>query len=272
MKIRIVLSLTLLLIGASLFPTNVFAEDDHSDTRDGAALLSLNGSRRGEIENLDDVDYFRLEIKEFGVLLVHTTDLEGVYTQLQSRNGTGLTASFEFTPEFKMKRHVNSGTFYIEVSPSRHIGNYEIHTRFYKDEGGAESIYWTEPNRSKIRAADLDGPDLLNVRDIVTRGLSRPEYLALDFRQDKYIYWTDPSTPKIQRVNLDDPDESEDLFTAEDGLNTPSGIVLSYNKVYWTDSDPPKIQRANLDGSDSETLYTAGDGLDEPFMVNLRIN
>ena len=65
------------------------------------------------------------------------------------------------------------------------------------DTARAQTIYWTDPVRSKIQFADLDGS---GVEDLVTKRLSRPGEIALDLRMEK-MYWADVG--KIQCSNLD---------------------------------------------------------------------
>jgi sugar lactone lactonase YvrE len=85
------------------------------------------------------------------------------------------------------------------------------------------------------------------VEDLVTSGLSTPEFIALDVAGG-WMYWTDDGTGKIQRAALDGSGV-EDLVTS--GVSSPLGIALDVagGWMYWTDGDTGKIQRAALDGS-----------------------
>ena len=110
------------------------------------------------------------------------------------------------------------------------------------------SIYWTVPDRDKIRRADLDGT---NVTDLIT-GLTDPTAIELDVDEDK-IYWADAGTNKIQHADLDGTNVT-DLIT---GLtDSAQDIVLdkAEDKIYWTQGE--KIVQADSDGMNNEDFIT----------------
>ncbi|MDE3258692.1 MAG: hypothetical protein OYM47_12725 [Gemmatimonadota bacterium] len=86
---------------------------------------------------------------------------------------------------------------------------------------GATKLYWTDRRTDRIQRADLNGS---GVEDLVTRGLDKPNGLALDVSGGK-LYWADAGTDKIQRPNLDGTDV-EDIITSADGLVDPSDVAV----------------------------------------------
>ena len=67
-----------------------------SHTRSGATRLPLGSSRLGRIATLDDVNYFKVQVREFGVLTIYTTDdvfsnRGGTKGTLEDSSGSHLT-------------------------------------------------------------------------------------------------------------------------------------------------------------------------------------
>ena len=107
--------------------------NDHSNTRSGATSLSLGGSSSGQIEPGSDVDYFKVQVSNSGVLTVYTTgnlDTEGI---LQNSSGATLASNFDDGSgnNFSIEQSLNSGTYYIKVeSYESSTGSYTIHASF----------------------------------------------------------------------------------------------------------------------------------------------
>ena len=112
-------------------------------------------------------------------------------------------------------------------------------------------MYWTDPERSKIYRADVDGS---NVEDLVA-GLTFPSSIALDPGAGK-MYWT--TTSKIQRADLDGSNV-EDLATGlvdyYSGRDIDIALDTKERKMYWTGRQTVSICRANLDGSKVEDVF-----------------
>ena len=141
----------------------------------------------------------------------------------------------------------------------------------------AQYIYWTEWGSGKIRRANLDGS---NVVDIVDTGYF-PVGIAIDLSGGK-LYWTDKTsnnhsdpnaTNRVARANLDGTN-IEVLFSESntaDSIFTYFQIVLdsTEGKIYWskaiaTPVEEGAILRADLDGSNVEEIIT---GLGRPADV-----
>ena len=113
-----------------------FEADDHSDTRSGATRLSLGSSHAGRIATRDDVDYFKVEVSQAGVLTVYTTgsldtegtlqDSSGDRLERDSRSGSG--------DNFLIQRTVSAGTYYVKVEGWFDTGDYTVHARFEADD------------------------------------------------------------------------------------------------------------------------------------------
>ena len=136
------------------------AGDDHGNTRSGATSLSLNDSRSGRIETGSDVDYFRIQVSELGLLTVYTTgSLDTQGTLQDSISSLRFDDDSGNDTNFGIAESVISGTYYIRVEPDRSsgTGSYTLHTRFdtHSPEGDF-SIYFDDTfNIGETRAYDF---------------------------------------------------------------------------------------------------------------------
>ena len=103
---------------------------DH-DTRSGATSLPLGGSRLGWIGPSDDVNYFKVEVREFGVLTVYTTGSLDTKGTLEDSLGNFLArrSLLGGSDIFRIVRTVGAGTYYVKVEgrTRRSTGDYTIH-------------------------------------------------------------------------------------------------------------------------------------------------
>ena len=121
------------------YTVHVSFADDHSDTRSGATSLSLGGSLPGHIGTDDDVDYFKVEVSQAGLLTVYFPDSRGLACTLENSAGSSLgeNTSFGFgRSDFGIARTVRAGTYYVKVEGYRSStelkskGDYTVHARF----------------------------------------------------------------------------------------------------------------------------------------------
>ena len=113
-----------------------FEADDHSDTRSGATSLSLGGSRPGQIETDDDVDYFRVDVRGPGVLTVYSTGDLNTRGTLQNRSSSSLATDDNggSGDNFRIEHSVSAGTYYVKVEGvGSNTGDYTVHTSFADD-------------------------------------------------------------------------------------------------------------------------------------------
>ncbi len=107
-----------------------FEAVDHSDTRSGATRLSLGSSRDGWIATGDDVDYFEVQVREFGALTVYTTGIHTEHT-LEDSSGAILQREVFSGRMFGIEHLVTPGTYYVKVEGWwRDTGDYTVHARF----------------------------------------------------------------------------------------------------------------------------------------------
>lgn len=107
--------------------------DIHGNYRTNATELPLGGSLSGEIRPPIDLDLFRMEVTEAGVLTVYTTGSTSTAGKLQAADGTLLASDLSSgtARNFQMVYDVTPGTYYISVgSAGLDSGNYVVHADF----------------------------------------------------------------------------------------------------------------------------------------------
>ena len=118
--------------------------DDHSNTRKDATLLSFsdNAHTVGEIAPSSDVDYFSVEVRGEGELIVYSIGHTDVVGQLQDSNGNFLTSSSNDGDNlnFRIVYNVMPGTYYIKVTELNkdETGDYGIQATFTSFEAGVD--------------------------------------------------------------------------------------------------------------------------------------
>ena len=102
--------------------------DNHSDTIAMATELTLNTSVSGTIDPANDVDYFRIDISTPTFVSIFTTGDLNTAGSLQDNMGNEL-ASDDSYPNFLIPRHLDPGTYYIEVGSfgSFSTGDYTLY-------------------------------------------------------------------------------------------------------------------------------------------------
>ena len=123
--------------------------DDHGNTRSDATALALplnvshagRVSRAGRIDPGDDTDYFSVRLSESGALTVGTGSPGNLDTtgELQSSSGSALGNDDDggFGNNFRIRRQVDAGTYYVKVESYRtNTGGYTVHIQFDGTDAG----------------------------------------------------------------------------------------------------------------------------------------
>ena len=150
-----------------------FEAVDHSDTRSGATRLS--SSRPGVIATRDDVDYFKVQVSEFGALTVYTTGNLNTKGALENSAGSSLGSDDDegSGDNFRIERTVSAGTYYVKVEGvGSNTGDYTIHVSFEADDHSD-----TQPSSSGGGTAD-DHSDTRSGATSLSLGGSRPGRIA----------------------------------------------------------------------------------------------
>ena len=150
-----------------------FEAVDHSDTRSGAT--SLSSSRPGVIATGDDVDYFKVQVSEFGALTVYTTGNLNTKGALENSSGSSLGSDDDegSGDNFRIERTVSAGTYYVKVEGvGSNTGDYTIHVSFEADDHSD-----TQPSSSGGGTAD-DHSDTRSGATSLSLGGSRPGVIA----------------------------------------------------------------------------------------------
>jgi len=129
-----------------------------------------------------------------------------------------------------------------------------------------------------------DNPEqILVVDETCPRANCGPLAIAVDAGAG-YVYWTyhdrldgaEGPWDRIRRVEPADPNNIDHLVDPndpDDGMVDLAGIALDIGagKMFWADHRADRIVRANLDGTDIETLYGPGHGVDRPTGLALDV-
>ncbi|XP_071103874.1 low-density lipoprotein receptor-related protein 2-like [Haliotis cracherodii] len=125
-------------------------------------------------------------------------------------------------------------------------------------------LYWSDQGtdgiQMKIAVMNMDGS---NPTILVNSGLRKPEYIALDTKNDM-LYWSDPFYQRISRHSLRSGSRSQ----AVENLGQPSGLAVynsilyfadtSYERIYsapLSDLDHPRALRNNLESPGAVRVY-----------------
>ena len=115
----------------------------HGSTRDQAPSLTLGESLEGELEIGGEVDYFRVEVSEPGLLLVYTTGSSHIKGTLEDSTGDSLANDDDSGSgdNFKIAHAVSAGTYYVKVEGDRswNTGSYTIYASFNSDHGNTRA-------------------------------------------------------------------------------------------------------------------------------------
>ena len=107
---------------------------DHGDTRAEATLLPVGESLTGKIDPSSDVDYFKVNITEPGLLTLYTEGNLDTIGKLIDKNGNHLITNNDDgnKTNFLIYADVPKGTYYVEVTEFNGdaIGAYEIFADF----------------------------------------------------------------------------------------------------------------------------------------------
>ena len=92
--------------------------DDHGDVRPRATSVAANSVTQGNLEQAEDVDYYRIRISARGTLTVETTGSTDTVGSLEDAAGRVLASNDDGgnRPNFKIQRTLNPGTYYARVA------------------------------------------------------------------------------------------------------------------------------------------------------------
>ncbi len=177
-----------------------------------ATSLLLGGFLTAKIDPGNDVDYFNVEIEEFGQLTLWTTTTDTLDTigTLQDSEGDTLATHADKNVDaelnFRIEQYMYPGTYYIKVQSSdQKIGDYTIHAVF-------------------APAKDVNGDGVVSVIDLLL--------VAENFGLSD-------ATPAQGDVNGDGEVNREDVITILDALDAaaaaPAAISTTESLQRWID-------------------------------------
>ncbi len=104
--------------------------DDHGNTEAESTAIVLGTTVAGEMDPLDDVDYFRFELEQRATVVVAVTGAAG-FGALLDADGEVLS-ELERIPErseFQLRGDLDEGTYYVGVASDQTTERYEIVVR-----------------------------------------------------------------------------------------------------------------------------------------------
>ncbi len=117
-----------------LLSVAVQAADDHGDTPAEATSIGIYSSSEGNIDTKDDVDVFRMNVTQFGVVRARTSSEIDTLGRVLSRDGKVLGQDDDsgIGKNFDLELEVEPGDWFIEVSGygDDDIGRYTLDVEF----------------------------------------------------------------------------------------------------------------------------------------------
>ncbi|MCY4655242.1 MAG: hypothetical protein OXC80_00335, partial [Gammaproteobacteria bacterium] len=112
--------------------SNTVVQDDHQDSVDDATVVGVTSSTLGWLE-IDDEDFFRVDVTESGTLTAYTEGWIDTKGSLLNDNGTILTSNDDGGNDrnFHLAGNIDAGTYYIRVyGDYGTTGEYRLHVEF----------------------------------------------------------------------------------------------------------------------------------------------
>ena len=175
-----------------------------------ATSLLLGGFLTAKIDPGNDVDYFNIQIEEFGQLTLWTTGILDMIGTLQDSEGITLATNADDPVNeelnFRIEQYMYPGTYYIIVqSYEQNTGDYAIYASF-------------------MPATDVNKDGVVNLIDLV---LVAENYGRTD------------ATPAQGDVNGDGEVNREDIITVLDALDAaaaaPAAVSTTESLQRWID-------------------------------------
>ena len=113
--------------------------DDHGDTEQTATEIELPSHTEGALERADDVDYFRVETPDTGILTVYTTGSTDTSGELAGPGDVGERSDDDSGDDdnFRITARLAEGVYYVAVRSRSEVGAYTLHVKF-EDHGDTE--------------------------------------------------------------------------------------------------------------------------------------
>ena len=128
----------LMVFLAVLISNYALPSDDHGDTLEDATTVGSFSSTAGTLDSPDDLDIFRVELTQFGVIIATTESDIDTYGRLLDSDGRTLASNDDSGTDrnFSLELEVEPGTVFIEVSGygRNDVGNYRLNIEFESSE------------------------------------------------------------------------------------------------------------------------------------------
>lgn len=234
--------------------------------------IETNIKYSGKLDEYDDIDYYRLQIKQKGKLIIKFTHpkidddqdfwMASLLAQEDDVRGS-VTANGENFETSSSPIRIMPGTYYIKVEAaySHSEEKYIIAVLFEEEDDSTEN----EPNDDIIQATEIT-PDKEYIGNLTNQDDIDYYKFSID---DKRKIWVDFSHDKTNTTNtlwkvslFDDSDGSLLDFNSigttakitSDSIRIPAGnYYIRIENDYWSDLDYTFCIRSQQEGDDSET-------------------
>ena len=127
----------LMLLALFIISVEVKGQDDHGDTRASATNIGLYSSTVGVLDTSSDLDYFRIELSQFGILEVSTVSNIDTYGKLFGQDGEKLADDDDDGDgrNFLISSGLEPRVVFVEVSGyGGATGSYTLNVQFKSTE------------------------------------------------------------------------------------------------------------------------------------------
>lgn len=129
--------------------------DDHGDVRSLASRVGENSTIQGNLEQGEDVDYYRFEVQDRGTVTAETTGSTDTVGTLENAAGRQLASNDDggAGENFKIERSLGPGTYYVRVEGffAATTGRYTVRIRHRTETVAAA------PTQASTRLHDFNG-------------------------------------------------------------------------------------------------------------------
>ena len=181
------------------------SNDDHHDIVDYATEVEVGSTTTGSIDDVSDVDMFKVEFTGSGTLTVYTTGTTDTQGELFNDDFHLYDDDSGDDTNFRIAAEVDSGTYYVQVTGK--IGDYELHVEFSTSDVGD---VWRDSHRMLLNSSFMSRIDTVGDVDWYTFQTDSDGVLTIYSTGSTNTKGSLISTRDSGRDDVDDDDSGDD--------------------------------------------------------------